>query len=235
MGTVTEPLEPQDALRMRATDAERARAASAVDAAVADGRLTWTEHAERYGQIWAAQTRGELLPPLADLGGTIEIPQTQRVVVAFSKVQRAVAGSTQEVFAKATFGAIVLDLTALRPGNQLLVHASSFCGKILIMVPDDATVIDRGEVFLGKRAALRTSPPPGGPVIRIDGRSSLGNLKVRRASDDHGLEHLLGQVGPVRHLHIHHDRHLHLHGQHDPRRRRKQRKWDGYDGYNGYW
>jgi uncharacterized protein DUF1707 len=180
---VTGSDQPKDVLRLRATDAERARAASTVDAAVVDGRLTWTEHSERYGQIWAARTRAELLPPLADLGGTIEIPQAQRVVVAFSKVLRAVSTSTQRVYAKATFGAIVLDLTALRPGQEIDVHASSFCGKVVIMVPDDATVVDRGEVFLGKRAASLTSPPPGGPVIRIDGRSSFGNLKVVRARD----------------------------------------------------
>jgi hypothetical protein len=206
---------------MRATDAERAKAASAVDAAVADGRLTWTEHSERYGQIWAAQTRGELLPPLADLGGSIDTPVVQRVTAVFSKVARATSAATQQVHAKATFGAIVLDLTAMRPNQEILVHASSFCGKILIMVPDDATVVDQGRVLLGKRAAVRTSPPPGGPVVRIDGKSSLGNLKVRRASQGQfdephhmsmaGQLSMPGQVGQIGALHLHQDQHVHIH------------------------
>jgi hypothetical protein len=228
--------EPKDALTMRATDAERARAASAVDAAVADGRLTWTEHSERYDQIWSAQTRGELLPPLADLGGTIDLPQVQRVTAAFSKVTRAVSSSTQQLHAKATFGAIVLDLTAMRPNQEILVHASSFCGKILIVVPDNATVVDQGQVFLGKRAALRTSPPPGGPVIRIDGKSSFGNLKVRRASEAQleGFEHLfgMGMFGQApQHVHFHRDQHVHYHGQHG----RRHRKHHGHGTWDGGW
>jgi hypothetical protein len=235
---------------MRATDAERARAASAVDAAVADGRLTWTEHSERYDQIWAAQTRGELLPPLADLGGTIDLPVVQRVTAVFSKVARAASAATQQVHANATFGAIVLDLTAMRPDQEILVHASSFCGKILIMVPDNATVVDQGEVFLAKRAALRTSPPPGGPVVRIDGKSTFGNLKVRRASegpfdDFHHVVGPLGPLGPLAHLgqlgqigqlHLHQDQHVHFHrdqhihgghGHHDRHHRKhhKRGRW----------
>lgn len=231
--------EPADVMRLRATDAERARAASAVDAAVADGRLTWTEHSERYGQIWSAQTRGELLPPLADLGGTIELPQVQRVSAVFSKVARATSASTQQVYANAVFGAIVLDLTAMRPNQEIYVHASSFFGKVLIMVPDNATVVDHGEVRLGKRSALKTSPPPGGPVVRIDGKSSFGNLKVRRASDGlwDGHQPFAGQVGHVhlhqdQHVHFHRDQHIHYHGHHGHhdrhhRKHHKRNKWDG--------
>jgi hypothetical protein len=238
--------EPKNALTMRASDAERARAASTVDAAVADGRLTWTEHSERYDQIWSAQTRGELLPALADLGGTIDIPQVQRVTAVCSKVARAVSSSTQRLHAKATFGAVVLDLSAMRANQEILVHASSFCGKILIVVPDDATVVDEGQVFLGKRSALRTAPPPGGPVIRIDGKSSFGNLKVRRAGEAHveAFEHPfamgmgLGMMGQVpQHVHFHRDHHVHYHGHHDrkPWKHHKHWKHQGGAPWDGGW
>jgi hypothetical protein len=220
--------EPGDGLTRRVTDAERSRAANAVDAAVTDGRLTWTEHSERSGQIWAAQTRGELMPALAGLGPVrIDPLQVQRVSAVCSKVSRAISAATQEVHASAVFGAIVLDLTAMRPGQEIDVQASSFCGKVLIMVADDATVIDQGDVLLGKRSALRTAVPTGGPVVRLAGRSAFGNLKVRRAGEGLYGEHgdLFGAFGPAggfgafggagrgeRHLHLHRDQHIHYHG-----------------------
>jgi hypothetical protein len=217
---MTEPVPYQPNPTLRVSDAERARAASAVDAAVADGRLTWTEHSERSGQIWAAQTRAELAPPLADLGPvSLDLPQVQHVVAVFSKVGRATSAATQELHARAMFGTIVLDLTAMRPGQHITVNARSFCAKILIMVSDDATVVDEGEVFLAKRAALRTSPPPGGPVVRLTGRSSFGKLDVRRAADEpHGFGPVLGHLSQLpagpgeQHIHLHQDRHLHVHG-----------------------
>src|SRR5436853_3420763 len=106
---MTEPVPYQPNPTLRVSDAERARAASAVDAAVADGRLTWTEHSERSGQIWAAQTRAELTPPLADLGPvSLDLPQVQQVTAVFSKVGRATSAATQEVNATAIFGVSVL-------------------------------------------------------------------------------------------------------------------------------
>jgi hypothetical protein len=176
--------DPDGMPARRVSDAERARAASEVDAAVADGRLTWTEHAERTGLIWAARTRDELLPPIADLGPVaLEPSRSQQVNVFCSKVIRAVAAGTGQVGARARFGAIVLNLAALRPGEAIDVAASSFCGKVMIIVPDDATVIDEGDVILGKRATPRGPADPGGPVIRLTGRSTLGNLKVFRSGD----------------------------------------------------
>ena len=212
--------------RLRISDAERARAAGELDAAVADGRLTWTEHSERSGLVWAAQTRADLAPPLADLGASIDVetPQVQRVVATFSKVGRAISASTRQVYANAVFGAIVLDLSAMRPGQEIFVQASSFCGKVLVLVADNATVVDEGDVLLGKRAALRTSPPPGGPLVRLAGRSAFGNLKVRRASEGlfghrpevfAQLRHLTG--AGEQHVHLHQDRHVHLHGRHHDR------------------
>ncbi|MFL6142653.1 MAG: DUF1707 domain-containing protein [Labedaea sp.] len=167
-----------DGLTLRVSDAERAGAAGVLDAAVADGRLTWAEHGERSELVWAARTRAELVPPLADLGPATPAQPTQHVLARFSKVVRAVSPTTQHVSARAVFGAIVFDLSAMRPGQVLTIEASSFCGKVLLLVPPDATVLDQGEVLLGKRAMLRSAPVPGGPVVRLTGRSTLGNLKV---------------------------------------------------------
>lgn len=232
-----------DDLALRITDEERARAAGLLDAAVADGRLTWTEHSERTGLVWAARTRGDLGPHLADLG---EIPRpdspTRHVLAVASKVSRALEPG-QVVVARALFGAVILDFSLLQPGEQVEVEASSFCGKVIIYVPENATVIDHGTVVLGKRTVVGAPPGPGGPVVRLSGRSTLGHLRVHRGLDDpwhrhgHHGHHGHHHEGGARHVHIHHDRHLHLHGADHHRhghRDRRARRWGNHPPH-GYW
>lgn len=167
---------------LRLSDDERWAATKVLDTAVADGRITWQEHAERSEQVWAARTRGELDPIIADLGGTAETPRTgpvQDVSATFSKIIRSPEGN-REVHAKSTFGAVVLDLSALKRGEQMTITADSFCGKIALYVPEDAVVIDDGTVTLGKRKVFGTAEGSGGPVVRIVGNVTLGNIKVFR-------------------------------------------------------
>ncbi|TDP91970.1 DUF1707 SHOCT-like domain-containing protein [Labedaea rhizosphaerae] len=175
-------------LTIRISDEDRAAAARALDVAVADGRLSWTEHAERSETVWAARTRGDLVPVLADLGpelaaGPIGRPTgtPQRIEVTLSKVIRT-PDTTRPIEAFAKFGAVFLDLTALRPGERVELSASSFCGKVVLHVGHDTQVIDDGDVWLGKRKVLGTPPGPGGPVVHVTGRSSLGHFKVFRGS-----------------------------------------------------
>ena len=52
---------------LRISDAEREQAAAELGEHYAQGRLTMEEHADRLDQIWAARTRGELLPIFRDL------------------------------------------------------------------------------------------------------------------------------------------------------------------------
>ena len=54
---------------LRLSDEERDRAAAALADHYAQGRLTPEEHAERLDRVWAARTRGELLPVFRDLPG----------------------------------------------------------------------------------------------------------------------------------------------------------------------
>ena len=52
---------------LRISDAEREQAAAELGEHYAQGRLTLEEHADRLDQVWAARTRGELLPIFRDL------------------------------------------------------------------------------------------------------------------------------------------------------------------------
>lgn len=169
------------ATAMRLSDDQRWEATRVLDAAVADGRISWEEHAERSERVWSARTRGELDPVLGDLGPANHATEaSQEVSATFSKIIRTPEG-TREVHANATFGAVILDLTAMRPGEQISVIADSFCGKIAMYVPADAVVIDDGTVALGKRKVFGTSEGRGGPVVRIGGKITMGNIKVFRS------------------------------------------------------
>lgn len=163
---VTQPM-------LRVSDQEREQVVAVLNQSVADGRLTWEEHVERVQSAYAVQVRADLVTLVADLGS---VPQQVRAVA--SKVHSAPAG--RRVEARATFGAVVLDLSGLPEGERVEVEASSFCGKVTILVSDAAVVLDGGTAVLGKRALPGAPTALGGPIITVTGKSTLGNLKVYR-------------------------------------------------------
>jgi hypothetical protein len=169
------------AMPTRLSDQDREQAVALLNEAVADGRLTWQEHAERVERTWAARTSDELAPCLVDLGPTgrvVRRGEPQRVVARASKIIRWPEPG-RRIEARSLFGAVYLDLTDAVAGEELLVEASSFCGKVVLTVGTDATVVDEGDAVLGKRKILAPAPESGdGPLIRITGRSTLGHLKV---------------------------------------------------------
>lgn len=167
-----------DTALLRLSDVEREQAVALFNDAVAAGRLTWQEHAERVELAWRSRTHAELAPYLTDLprpAAATSVPQ--RVLAVGSKIVRSPEPG-RRVAARALFGAVFLKLTDAAPGEELLVDASSFCGKVVLVVGADATVIDEGNAVLGKRKVLACAPSGGGPLIRITGRSTLGHLKV---------------------------------------------------------
>jgi hypothetical protein len=172
---------------LRISDADREQAVVVLNEAVADGRLTWEEHAERVDLALKARTRAELAPHLADLGKTAvakrNVGEPQLVVARGSKIIRSPEPG-RRVVARAVFGAVYLKLTELEPGTETEVDASSFCGKVVLIVAPDTTVIDDGDAVLGKRKIVSEAPSGNGPVVRITGRSTLGHLKVVEEGSD---------------------------------------------------
>lgn len=168
---------------VRLSNQDRERGVELLNRAVADGRLTWTEHAERVEAVYAARFATELEPLLADLGQSglpaLRTETEHEVTALFSKIVR-VPDLSRKVRARSVFGALVLNLTSAKPGEQIEVEASSFCGKVVLIVSDDAAVVDEGTVVLGKRALFGGPSGSGGPVIRVSGTTKLGNLKVFR-------------------------------------------------------
>lgn len=176
--------------------------------ALAAGRLTSEEHAERLEAVYAARTYGELEPITRDLPrertGTVVLPEStvrQEVSATLSKVHRGgrwVPGRHTEL--RAVFGALIVDMSeAVLPGREITVSASSFCGKLVLRVPENARIIDEGGAVLGKWAVsgrLRrpdgaAAEPQDGPLIRIVGRARLGKVAIVRAGTD---SNMLGQL-----------------------------------------
>lgn len=182
---------------LRASDQERDQVAGALGEALASGRLTSAEHAERIEAAYAARTLGELAPLTSDLPAVhaVSAPaaiENQHVTAVFSKVNRSgrwVAGRHTEL--RSVFGALIVDLSsAVLPGREIVLEANAFCGKVIVTVPQNARIIDEGGVLFGKRW-VAGGPDDGadgdatrdadGPVIRVTGQVRFGKVVIWRS------------------------------------------------------
>ncbi|NUR28111.1 MAG: DUF1707 domain-containing protein [Catenulispora sp.] len=190
--------EDNGAPTVRASDAERDEIAAILSEALAQGRLTSTELAERIDAAYSAKTRADLVPLTADLPDDLHKPgapalaavEHQALDATFSKVIRTgrwVAG--RHTSATARFGALIVNLSeAVLPGREITLDVNTFCGKAIITVPENARIIDEGGALVGKRSSGGDTADLGedGPLIRITGKSRFGKIVVRRSGDhDH--------------------------------------------------
>jgi Domain of unknown function (DUF1707)/Cell wall-active antibiotics response 4TMS YvqF len=158
---------------LRASDADRDRAASVLNEALAEGRLTPEEHSERLDSIYAAKTQADLVPVLKDLPavadsgssrkGAWRVPPTIEVVTVF--------------------GGADIDLRdAILPGREISMRAVSVFGGLSITVPPEMRVIDSGVAIFGGRdvsGEIAESAAPDGPVLRLQGACVFGGVSVK--------------------------------------------------------
>jgi hypothetical protein len=175
---------------LRASDADRDRAAAVLAGALATGRLTTAEHADRLEAAYAAVTLGDLAPLTRDLpdddGASASLAAVDHAVIAarFSKVIRSgrwVAGRQTRLTAR--FGALIVNLAdAVLPGREITLEVDAFCGKLIIVVPAGAHVIDEGGALFAKRAVYGRQDPAeaDGPVIRLVGDTRFAKVAVYR-------------------------------------------------------
>ena len=183
--------EPVD---LRASDADRDRTAAVLGTAMATGRLTRTEYGERLDAAYAATTLGDLVPLTRDLPagetGDVGVRAADRaeVVARFSKVIRSgrwLAGRHTRLTAR--FGALIVNLSeAVLPGREITLNIDAFCGKLIIIVPVDAQVIDEGGALFAKRAVYsrQGQASADGPVIRLVGDARFSKVAVHRGHYD---------------------------------------------------
>jgi Domain of unknown function (DUF1707)/Cell wall-active antibiotics response 4TMS YvqF len=165
--------------RLRASDQDRERAASVLNEALAEGRLTAQEHSERLDSIYAAKTHAELVPLLEDLpapsgtqspssmkgdgdggmgrwaggGGTTVARREGRIIAIFGGASRKGAWLVPATSTVVTvFGGADIDLRdAVLPGREITIKAVSVFGGMSITVPPDMRVIDSGVAIFGGR------------------------------------------------------------------------------------
>jgi hypothetical protein len=180
-------------LELRASDADRDHAAAVLGGALATGRLTSAEHAERLDTLYAAKTLGELATLTRDLpadDAAVSPVVTGQVEVSarFSKVIRSgrwVAGRRTRL--TSIFGALVVNMAdAVLPGREITLEVNAFFGKLILIVPADARVIDEGGALFAKRAVYGRddSAAADGPLIRIVGDARFAKVTVHRGRYD---------------------------------------------------
>jgi Domain of unknown function (DUF1707)/Cell wall-active antibiotics response 4TMS YvqF len=197
--------DPADATRMRISDADRDKAASVLGGALAEGRITADEHAERLDGIYASRTQAEILPLVSDLPGataalqaptgTVDVHgaggepeparRTARMVAIFSThTRRGLWRVPHAISAVNVFGHTELDLRdAVLPGKEVRVKAICVLGDLRITVPPEMHVIDSGWALFGGREFPPDTPESASadaPVLRVSGVSILGLATVRR-------------------------------------------------------
>ncbi|WP_433351038.1 DUF1707 SHOCT-like domain-containing protein [Microtetraspora malaysiensis] len=176
----------------RASDADRDRVAAALGEALATGRLTSAEHADRLDAAYRAVTIGDLVPLTRDIPDLTEASRTptaaterQEVAAVFSKVIRGgrwVAGRHTRL--RSTFGALIVDLRdAVLPGREITLELDSFCGKLIVRVPENARIVDEGSALFSKRH-VSGGHEGDGPLIRVTGKARFGKIILSRVATD---------------------------------------------------
>jgi Domain of unknown function (DUF1707) len=184
--------------RLRASDADRDRAASVLNEALAEGRLTAEEHSERLDSIYAAKTQADLVPLLEDLpavsGAASPVPapggtdpageRGGRIVAVFGGATRkGVWRAPRTVTVVTVFGGADIDLRdAILPGPQITIRAFAVFGGMSITVPPEMRVVDSGIAVFGGRDVSGSgaeSERPDSPVLRLEGACVFGGIDVK--------------------------------------------------------
>jgi hypothetical protein len=192
------PLPPTE---LRCSDADRDRIADMLRDALAEGRLTADEHAERVEGVLAAKTVGELdvfvrdlpaahgarpsgaaAPPPGRPSAAIPAEADENVVAVFSSaVRKGRWRAGRRIHAYAVFGSVEIDLSeALFEYQQIVVKAISVFGDVQIRVPENVSLRGTGGGVLGNfEVSPLDSGDPQAPTVFVDGWAVLGNVEAK--------------------------------------------------------
>jgi hypothetical protein len=193
-------MDPQgysDNSRLRASDADRDRAATVINSAMAEGRLTPDEHSERLDAIYAAKTHADIVPILDDLpahAGAAVSPRaevsgpaqhTDRVLALLSGASRKGTWQPSPVMdVVLVMGGAELDFRdAVLTGGEVHVRAVCVMGGMQITVPPEMRVVDSAVMIMGGSQTVGNTPEsmqPGAPVLRLSGVCIMGGFEVNR-------------------------------------------------------
>ncbi|MFE2992817.1 DUF1707 domain-containing protein [Streptomyces sp. NPDC059262] len=196
------PEQPAPQTDLRASDADRDRTADILREALAEGRLTAEEHAERIDGVYRAKTHAELEPLVRDLPGahtqrrpaasspapnrpsTGAVPAVadENLVAVFSTSARKGRWRVgRRTHAYAVFGNIEIDLSeAIFEYQQVVIKAVSVFGNVEVRVPENISLRGSGGGVLGNfEVDTLDSADPDAPVVYVDGIAVLGNIEAK--------------------------------------------------------
>jgi hypothetical protein len=183
---VSEPPDEPGAL-VRASDAEREEVAGRLGRAVGEGRLTLSEFSDRAAAAYAARTRGELEPLVADLpatgtpAGPAAEPRTSwHVSPIGGLVHRGRWRLPTRTVSVSLIGGTVLDLAdAEFAAPEVEMVLVSLVGGVSVRVPRGVRVEVDGFGVIGGHSVDLPAPGPGAPVLRLRCYSLIGGVSVR--------------------------------------------------------
>lgn len=190
---------PVPAPGLRASDADRDRIAQILADAVAEGRLTSEEHAERLDSLYALKTVGELEVLVRDLpvpgapagfrqepayaGAPAGAPVETIVAVCSSSSRKGRWRPGALTRAVSVMGDIGIDLTQAVFEQQVTeINVTSILGNVEILVPENVTVRGYGSGVLGSfdvRGAGLGETDPQAPVVIVRGFALMGTIEAR--------------------------------------------------------
>ena len=172
---------------IRASDADRDAAASALADAVAAGRLSLAEHDTRLDALFAADTQDQVSAVTADLpalparrGALYRAVDPHRCVVIGGSALRAgrfPIGRFCTV--TAAFGGLDLDLRAAVPSQDVItLTVWSLAARVAITVPARWRVTN--QVFVAGRSEVMADRDgaPGEPLLRLRGTCVGGSFRL---------------------------------------------------------
>lgn len=184
---------------MRASDGDRDRVADQLREALAEGRLSADEHAERLDAVYQAKTYAELAPLVEDLPATGGMPRpaaapvrddlpaprsgSPNIVAILSGAERKGRWLVEaQTNALAVMGGVDLDLReAVLSQREVTINVVAVLGGVEITVPPGVQVINSVVAILGGcEMPPEEIPAPDAPVIRLTGFAILGGIEVKR-------------------------------------------------------
>ncbi|WP_231330231.1 DUF1707 SHOCT-like domain-containing protein [Actinomadura graeca] len=175
--------QPTRVRDLRASDADRERVASVLAEALADGRLTAEEHADRASRAYEARTLGELTGLTGDLS-----PEEAQPILVDDRPVSVVFGRTRregrwvvpvKLPLLALFGTVELDLReAVLQRRHIVLDSLVLGGRIRLLVPEGVRVDVTGRTILSTRE-VRTRPASDGPTIEVGGTLVFGSVRAR--------------------------------------------------------
>jgi len=184
--------------RLRASDADRERAAGVLNAALAEGRLSVAEHSERLDAVYEAKTHAEIAPLVDDLPARAMdqsvVPPTELAPAGKRRRQMIVAifGGTSrkgqwhvepKMVAVTVMGGATFDFRDVQlPQREITLNCTTVFGGVEVVVPPEMRVIDSGIALFGGRdtgPGSEESSDPNAPVLRLTGLTLFGGLGVK--------------------------------------------------------